>query len=336
MRMAFSAEGERDDIVSRCGGVLERRDDIAVCPIARGVEHLVCDERGVRSDSLCAAVRGRDARDVRAVAVVVHRVGIAVHIIIARQDLAQLREVLRHVASPEVRVRIINAGVEHRDGDVLAGDIEPRGVQNSPHEGRVDQRDALGKQGVHRALAAHVMARRLEPRGIRGGHLHRDPVAEDVAHRRPLSESGELAALKALREFFGRAVCDADKIPCRLLARRLGGEREGHERKKQEQNRPATHGCPQRAEVFKVVAKAQVRRMNGSAVLLRIPGIPVRPSEDCAAFRPRDSLFPGPVRAPDTARRRCPPRFSSGRRCRASPRAWCRWCGPTPPRTEWR
>ena len=122
-------------VAVRVQAALDRGDDVGRQARSRRGEHLVGDQRRVGRDAEDVGRRCRNgARDVRAVAVVVHRIGIAVHEVPAPGNLVAQPE-----AASERRVRVVDARVDHGDDDAGPAGAEARGVDSGArvdHPGR--------------------------------------------------------------------------------------------------------------------------------------------------------------------------------------------------------
>ena len=126
-----------------------------------GAEHLDRhDPRApgeARDADAVVAARGDDARDVRAVAVVVRRVAVVVDEVCAVDVVDEavavvVDAVARHLArvgpqvGHQVAMRQVHAGVDHRHGDVAARDARPR--RGSAHRPVPLQRPLVDELGV--------------------------------------------------------------------------------------------------------------------------------------------------------------------------------------------
>ena len=146
------------------------------------VEHLAVQNGRAPGDAavLAAGLRagaGDDRGDVRAVAEVVDVVG-------------RLAEVLLgDLPVGEVRVGLVDAGVEHRDLDALAG------VAGLPRGGRADLRHAVVQQGLPLAV---------EPDPGHAGRLVRVPVRAVVPAVSAFQAAPDLSAATAIPSTLGR------------------------------------------------------------------------------------------------------------------------------------
>ncbi len=135
----------RGRILVRIHGAIDAGDDGAVGPRAIGPEHLEGQELGSRRHAFERAVGRNDASHMGAVPIVVHGVPVPIDEVVAPDHLESRAE-----TAPQVRVGVVDAGVDHRDSDALAiGSIV------RPHLGRPDEGDAVGEGRLGGAVAEH-------------------------------------------------------------------------------------------------------------------------------------------------------------------------------------
>ena len=125
-RDVMPAEADVDDVHVVGDRPVQGGDQPAVVARTRGTEHLEppeLDARGDADDQVAVVVRGEDAGDVGPVAVVVHRVGIVVHEVVA----ALVRPVEFRVDDGRLLrggpvVDVVDPGVDDGHPDALAAD----------------------------------------------------------------------------------------------------------------------------------------------------------------------------------------------------------------------